>query len=385
MLIAGFAPLSKRFFRGVLCLFNNVLFGRVLNKRVPDGPLFVSWVLTYDCNAFCTFCGTHRLKKQFAETISEKRAIEIADEIARFGTWVVGFTGGEVFLSPLLFPLIRRLKQHGLVVYVVTNGRNLQDHAKDLVDIGLDFVVVSLDTDKAEVHDELRKSDGLFNDAVEGILEIRRLRGSHGPIIKTNTVLMRENIEHSDRILKFFRSIADRVEVQPIAFDYTNSPHNRDKNRVDRFLVDDFGSAMVDKYLSENVVPFADGSKSYIKRFSDYWFDSQKLAEKIACWAPFLRMQILPNGDVMHCAANPRFGAVGNVNKDNILNVWNSAEIRKHRAIIGRKKNNCTCWTKDTSFNNLIHDVRIPNLLPAIGLKEEDFEQAMAGNKEPLK
>ena len=198
MLIAGFAPWSRRIFHVLPTLLANVVFGRILNRPSPRGPLFVTWLLTFDCNAFCGFCGTHSLKKIFPEKMPIERALEIADEIADAGTWAVGFTGGEVFLSPLLFPLVERLKSRGVVVYIVTNGMGLTKYAQRLVELEVDVIQVSLDFADAELHDRNRKVGGLYEGALAGLREIKRLRKKRKPIIKTNTVVMKENIDDID-------------------------------------------------------------------------------------------------------------------------------------------------------------------------------------------
>ena len=212
--VANFVPASSRLFSACITLTANILFGRILNLKIPRGPLVVTWLVTFDCNAFCGFCGTHTLKKKFPETISLSRALEIADEIADAGTWVVGFTGGEVFMSPLLFPLIERLKQRGLVVYIVTNGLNLKDHAAKLVELKVDFIQVSLDYSQASKHDHNRKVRGLFKSALEGIEEIKKIRKSNIPVIKSNTVIMKDNLDSIDEILDYLESL--KILLKPL-------------------------------------------------------------------------------------------------------------------------------------------------------------------------
>ncbi|SVE32884.1 uncharacterized protein METZ01_LOCUS485738, partial [marine metagenome] len=234
--IANFVPASSRLFSAFITLTANILFGRILNLKIPRGPLVVTWLVTFDCNAFCGFCGTHTLKKKFPETISLSRALEIADEIADAGTWVVGFTGGEVFMSPLLFPLIERLKQRGLVVYIVTNGLNLKNHAAKLVELKVDFIQVSLDYSQASKHDYNRKVRGLFKSALEGIEEIKKIRKSNIPVIKSNTVIMKDNLDSIDEILDYLETVVDKAHAQPISFEYESSPHHRGINRMKNYI-----------------------------------------------------------------------------------------------------------------------------------------------------
>lgn len=371
MNIANFAPLSPRFLTACVTLAANLLFGRVLNRSVPRGPLFVTWLLTFDCNAFCGFCGTHTLKNKYPEALSLERALEIADEIADSGTWVVGFTGGEVFMSPLLFPLIERLKQRGLIVYVVTNGLHLEDYATRLVDLKVDFVQISIDFADPDLHDDNRKVKGLFRSAFAGIDKIKEIRKSAIPAVKTNTVIMQDNLETMDTILDYLDSKVDSVHAQPISYEYENSPHHRDKDRIHKYVFDPNNRDEIEHKLRDKVFSRPGFGGSYFKMISAYWFDPATLVEKVPCWAPFLRLMIQPNGDILHCGANSRFGAVGNLLNQSLMSVWNGLAIREHRSVIGAKKNGCICWTRDTAFNAMMKDVPLVNRLPYLGTQSE--------------
>lgn len=167
-------PITGRALTAGVTLFTNLIYTRLLNRPSPRGPLFVTWVPSFDCNAFCRFCGTHTSHKQQPEDLPLKRCLEIADEIGRAKTWVVGFSGGEVLLWPYLFDVIRELKKHNIVVYIVTNGMLLEDFVDEILSSGVDYVVVSIDSDQAAEHDDVRQLFGLYAKAVKGM---RKLRG----------------------------------------------------------------------------------------------------------------------------------------------------------------------------------------------------------------
>ena len=375
MLIAGFAPLSRRIFHVLPTLLANVVFGRILNRPSPRGPLFVTWLLTFDCNAFCGFCGTHSLKKIFPEKMPIERALEIADEIADAGTWAVGFTGGEVFLSPLLFPLVERLKSRGVVVYIVTNGIGLAKYAQRLVELEVDVIQVSLDFADAELHDRNRKVGGLYEGALAGLREIKRLRKKRKPIIKTNTVVMKENIDDIDIILSKLESLVDYVYAQPISYGMKNSPHNRGRERIYKYVFEKDEEASIRETYNAQLLHRAGFSGRYYREVPDYWFNPQYLAETTPCWAPFLRLMIQPTGEVLHCGANDNFGVVGDLKTSSLMSAWNSPAMRQQRAIIGAKKNNCICWSRDTSFNAAIKSVPLVNDLPYMGADETAYDE----------
>jgi len=304
-----------------------------------------------------------------------ERALEIADEIADAGTWAVGFTGGEVFLSPLLFPLVERLKSRGVVVYIVTNGIGLAKYAQRLVELEVDVIQVSLDFADAELHDRNRKVGGLYEGALAGLREIKRLRKKRKPIIKTNTVVMKENIDDIDIILSKLESLVDYVYAQPISYGMKNSPHNRGRERIYKYVFEKDEEASIRETYNAQLLHRAGFSGRYYREVPDYWFNPQYLAETTPCWAPFLRLMIQPTGEVLHCGANDDFGVVGDLKTSSLMSAWNSPAMRQQRAIIGAKKNNCICWSRDTSFNAAIKSVPLVNDLPYMGSDETAYDE----------
>lgn len=108
---------------------------------------------------------------------------------------------------------------------------------------------------------------------------------------------------------------------------------------------------------------------SYYRNIPVYAFHPERLL-RIKCWSPFLRLQIMPSGTVVHCPVNPRYGIVGDLKKSSLMEVWNSETMMKHREEIRRHKNNCICWTQDSSFNAAIDETPFLNTLPVLKKKE---------------
>src|SRR4051794_24368211 len=68
------------------------------------------------------------------------------DKLADLGTSVVAFSGGEPMLHPDLDALIRRIRQHGMMAGLITNGYFLlPKRIKELNEAGLDFLQISID------------------------------------------------------------------------------------------------------------------------------------------------------------------------------------------------------------------------------------------------
>jgi len=123
-------PINSKLLSAGVTFLSNIIRTRIFNIDDTRGPLFITWMCTYKCNANCHFCATHQLSKRYPDSLDQKQAIEIAHQIGKNKTWVVGFTGGEVLLWPHLFEVIKVLKKYNIVVYIITNGLLLKKYAE---------------------------------------------------------------------------------------------------------------------------------------------------------------------------------------------------------------------------------------------------------------
>jgi len=100
-------------------------------------------------------------------TTEEARAL--IEDLARFGSPVILFSGGEPLLRKDLFHLVRLATERGMRAVLSTNGTLIREKtAKDLKRIGLSYVGVSLDGMR-ETHDRFRGIKGAFDAALRGI------------------------------------------------------------------------------------------------------------------------------------------------------------------------------------------------------------------------
>jgi len=161
-------------------------------------PTFVQLRVTNLCNLRCKMCGqwgdTGIFRAQSGEAptdgalerarilelIGAKRQlalsdyIRLLDEIAPFNP-IVSLFGGEPFLYPDIMPLIAEVKRRGLTCTVITNGGRLEALARELVELGIDSIAVSIDG-PPEVHDRIRGRSDSFAKAEAGIRAIAHWR-----------------------------------------------------------------------------------------------------------------------------------------------------------------------------------------------------------------
>ena len=139
---------------------------------------------------------------------------------------------------------------------------------------------------------------------------------------------------------------------------------------MDTLMFRDSDETFVNENMKKLFEAFPAFNTPYFRKLSDFIFRERSLIDEIICWSPFLRMSIMPNGDVYQCNVNPEYKSVGNLNKSSFIEVWNSAEFIRQREEIRLHKNQCICWTQDTSFNALINSLPLINKMPALNKKD---------------
>jgi MoaA/NifB/PqqE/SkfB family radical SAM enzyme len=172
-----------------------------LHPRAAE-RLVVVWRVTTRCNLACGFCAYDRTL-QFARRDADEATAGLLGHAftrTRAGSGQdvhVSFLGGEPFSWEPLPRVARHYTKLGLSLGVTTNGVTLSRAAtRELLLECFDEVTLSIDGLGA-MHDNLRAWPDGFARLTAGLTALRRdkaLRG-RGPLIRVNTVLMRENIE----------------------------------------------------------------------------------------------------------------------------------------------------------------------------------------------
>ena len=106
-------------------------------------PLLVHIIPIRRCNIDCGYCNEY---DKVSPPIPFETMAERIDKLAELGTSVVAFSGGEPMLHPQLDDLIRRIRAHGMMAGLITNGFLLTEkRIGELNEAGLDYLQISID------------------------------------------------------------------------------------------------------------------------------------------------------------------------------------------------------------------------------------------------
>jgi MoaA/NifB/PqqE/SkfB family radical SAM enzyme len=188
-----------------------------LYSRMPDlFPKSVDVYITDKCNLKCLMCnigaynrglseelfvGRVSRQKESKEKLSVEDCAKIAREVRSWNAYTTLFaTGGEPLLvKDKLFALFDGFGGSFVNTGINTNGYLLdQDTAKQLVDIGLGGVTISIDGPE-QVHDQIRGVSASFRKALVGkeyLDEEKKKRGSMTPHVMTLLAISPHNYRY---------------------------------------------------------------------------------------------------------------------------------------------------------------------------------------------
>jgi MoaA/NifB/PqqE/SkfB family radical SAM enzyme len=106
-------------------------------------PLLVHIIPIRRCNLACTYCNEF---DDFSKPVETAEMFRRIDRLAEMGTAVMTISGGEPLLHPDLDQIIARMRKHGILSGVITNGYLLTaERIERLNRAGLEYLQISID------------------------------------------------------------------------------------------------------------------------------------------------------------------------------------------------------------------------------------------------
>lgn len=313
--------------------------------------------LTPLCNLRCVMCGQRGDKgvlkgdvgAEAAKTIVPLETYKkLGDELAEYKP-IYYIWGGEPFLYPDIFPLVKHLMSTGSFVSINTNGTLLEKYASRIVEDGWNAIFVSLDAFK-DVNDEMR-GKGSYDKVIAGfkaINEEKKKRGTNLPFLGVVTTVTNKN----------YKSLADLAEAsKDFNLDwhiynlgtYTNdeilATHKEYMKKhldTDIYMLDGYNTgyntnidgaelhAILERIHSTNyghpsiTVPALNPEKTH-----EYYAELDTHVRD-NCIVPWCQANISYNGDVTFCADYNEY-VLGNIKEKSFKEIYNGDKANKFR------------------------------------------------------
>lgn len=207
---------EKDFFKilhRLLCIFKSFMLG--YPSQILIEPINM-------CNINCPLCSTPQ--KYITRTrmaMSFENFKKIVDDIKGITHNIYLTNAGEPLLNKDIFQMIRYATKNHLSVMVSTNATLLSETTiKELLDSGLDYLIVSVDGASKYSYEKFRVG-AKFEDVIEGISKLcweRRRLGKAKPFIELQFIVTRYNeyeIEEEKRISR--KMSVDRLHFKTLS------------------------------------------------------------------------------------------------------------------------------------------------------------------------
>ena len=268
---------------------------------VEKYPLHLDIAITNVCNLECTFCartvrvddGTWRKAQHMDLDLFKK----IIDEATELGTYSLNMNLlNEPLTHPKLLEMIKYAKEKGIVdVFFHSHGGLLNEQkAKELLDSGLDRLLISIDSPYKEKYNKIRVLSD-FDTVIENLRNFKKMRDERGqlnPVIRVSCIQFPDmQLEEIEDAKKLFLQFSDAIGFQQ----YVDPRKEVGKDKK-----------------------YADGYKS-----------------QFVCQQPFTRLSIIENGQVSPCCLDyDQDLVIGDLNKQSLKEIWESNEIKGIRNIM---------------------------------------------------
>ena len=277
-----------------------------------SAPIRMDLALTFRCQNNCLHCytgGPHETPE--LTTDQWKRVI---DRLHHTGIFLITFTGGEPTLREDLPELLSDSQEKGTVTGLITNGRRLKDkeYVQKLVDAGLDFVQVTLESHHLAIHDSITATDGSWRDMVEGIKNVVPT-----PVyITTNTTLNTHNADSFLDTMEFLHELGVKT-FGCNSLIYSGSAPS---------IAEEF--SLTTDTLKELLPKIQEKARELGMKFMWYTPTQYCQLDPVrlglggkSCSAARVNMCVGPSGEVYPCQSY--FESVGNILKDSWKKIWN--------------------------------------------------------------
>lgn len=177
-----------------------LVYGEFAVSLVEDShPREAMVEVTRRCNYSCLYCFRDGLDKSYLIDMEESLFQRFINMAVDAGIEKLAFTGwGEPLLHPNILEFIGLAKENGFDVLVNTNGFFVAELARDLVKMGVDELVISVDSGDEDIYRSIRRG-GELSRVVEGLDRLNMAKASFNskkPVLKFQYTLNKLNISN---------------------------------------------------------------------------------------------------------------------------------------------------------------------------------------------
>lgn len=172
---------------------------KVKNIGADDliSPMHATIEVTDKCNLKCKHCYLEASPDN-GNVLSLESFKKIVNELEKNMVINVEFTGGELFVNPDIYEILKLAYQKFTIIGILTNGTILREDILQLLAVNKDRTVVnvSIDSVNSEVHDKFRGMTGAFHKTCKNIQRMTE----NGITVRVASSIFKENMWEIDKL-----------------------------------------------------------------------------------------------------------------------------------------------------------------------------------------
>ncbi len=332
------SPLKK--FRLQQCL-NEIIY--IIQKKINKYPIIlwykpkdISIEVTSKCNLQCPACGISNIPYHMRRNLSFETFLKLIPHF-RYVSSVSLFNYGEPFMNPEFLEMIKICKLKKIKVSFFTNGMMLTDDIiKKLIELKVESIIFSIDGATESTYKKIRPQ-GDFEKVITNLKKLQSLRENNKyPCLSICYTIMKVNIEEMPLMVE----LANKLRVNQLHFQNTIAFNEVAAQQA----IFDLDTKYVENIFAETVK--LAGKYKIPIRMPKNKIDSN--FKPICSW-PWEGVQIRSDGSIFICnyfcypmtlynyvkdgglINEPKFvelQPIGNIEKDNLLKIWNNKEYQ---------------------------------------------------------
>lgn len=354
----------------------------IKEKKAP--PVTLELVPTDRCNLNCLSCWRQgwmkeQVQKRYGQEMSDKRLLKLVDEAAEMGVVEIAFVGGgEPLARKVTLELFKKMKAHGMIGDLVTNGTVFTKESIELlVKIGWDRIKFSIDGPDSRVHNHLRQTKGAFKKTIENIKtfsEVKKRMNTEKPWLVLQSVLSTENYKRFTDLVELGHRIGvNEMTLLPLTvFDESMKNMKLNEKDMKEFkpileksikMLEEFGiESNYHEFLNEEYITKTENMdevmmkemEKMIKKEYPKSKDQVKNFQFLPCYSPWIHATILPNGNIAPCFSPWVWNTKTSIKDYSLKELWYGEYFDKFREIILKRKlpENCKKCCVWEVFNN---------------------------------
>ena len=315
--------LSFRKLLNILIVQFSFALSNLLKRPLVWGkPWFVSVESTSVCNLSCPQCpvgiGDISRNKKFMDINDYKLLIE---EISGTVAMLSLYFQGEPLMHKEFAEFVRLAKEYNIYTQTSTNGQLLsEDVCRELVEAGLDRIIVSIDGTDQQSYQTYRRGGDLqkVTDGIGILNRVRQEAGSKKPLIIVQFLVFRHNHHQASQVKTIAGQWgADRVWLKSVQVEYPDS---------------------ADEWIPEE----PDHSR-YNRNTTGNWVLKRKLRNR--CKRLWQTTVITSDGLIVPCCFDKRATySMGSAGEERIARIWKSRSYQDfRRQVLSNRKEIAIC------------------------------------------